>query len=964
MEPTGGPRVIGKTFGHFEIIALLGKGGMGEVYRALDTKLGREVAVKVLPEAFALDPDRMARFDREARVLASLNHPGIATIFGIDQHDGLRFLVMELAEGEDLAQRLARGPLPIPEALDVARQIAEALQEAHARGIAHRDLKPANVKRSDRGKVKILDFGLAKALVGEQANAAPVEDSPTTTRDVTRTGTILGTAAYMSPEQARGDPIDTRTDVWSFGCVLWECLTGVRVFGGRTESDSISAVLRAEPDWSLLPPGTPPGVRHVLRRCLAKDPDRRLHHIADARIELDDAVAGDAAPATVAPAAGRSLRRYRIAVFVLGGLLASLLAVSLAGRFGWIGSPGDTARELRNPLDGARFTRLTDFPGDEFEGALSPDGRFVAFVSDRDGPFDVLVGQVDSREYRNVTAGRKRFDLADVRAPVRSVGFTGDGSEIWFGGGTGQRLQTMSLLGGPVRNFLGDDVVNVAWSPDGGRIVYHRSTPGDPVFVADRDGSNEILILPSEVGHHQHYATWSPDGEWIYVVRGRPITKEMDLWRLRPDGTGAEQLTWGKRDVKYPTPIDARTVLYCAQVLDVERGLSRRATVGVEQYSSLSGSADGRRLVATAENPRATLWRVPILDRMATEEDVAPYSLPTARALAPRFGGEDLFYLSSRGAGDGLWRAGNGESVEIWSGSSDPLLITPAASRDGRTVALVLRRESGERLHVLSADGAELRALTDEVDVRGTVSWSPDGEWIAAGGSRGGELGLFRIPVAGGPPVRILDGEALSPVWSPAGDLIVYAGPQVQALSPLLGVRPDGTPVELPDIHVLREGGGERFRFLPDGSALVYTQGLSPAQDFMLLDLATGQSRRLTRLDDPATMLTFDIAPDGSEIVFDRLQQGSDLVLIDLAGTFSALRSRTSSDGAWVELGSMAGSPAIHTGKPSSSPAGPLSAVSLGSRSSRGSSSRFAELLDTAGAVTGNLPVSREPRLR
>jgi hypothetical protein len=314
--------------------------------------------------------------------------------------------------------------------------------------------------------------------------------------------------------------------------------------------------------------------------------------------------------------------------------------------------------------------------------------------------------------------------------------------------------------------------------------------------------------------------------------------------------------------------------------LNVETQVSRRATVGVEQYASLSASADRSRLVATVQNPRAELWSVPILDRLARESDAEPLTDLPARALAPRFGGASLFYLSSRGSGDGLWRHLDGQAVEIWKGSETPLMEPAAVSPDGNSVVLVLRSVDGWRLHVLSADGAQLRVLTESVDARGAAEWSPDGQWIVTGGSAAGVEGLFKIPVGGGAAERIVDGEALNPVWSPDGSLIVYAGPQVQATFPLLAVRPDGESVRLPEISMLRSG--ERMRFLPDGSALVYMQGLQPSQDFWQLDLATMQSRQLTRLDPGPAMRTFDITPDGTRIVFDRSSENSDIVLIEL----------------------------------------------------------------------------------
>ncbi|MBD3873516.1 MAG: PD40 domain-containing protein, partial [Acidobacteria bacterium] len=773
--------------------------------------------------------------------------------------------------------------LPVDEALDIARQIAEALEAAHDRGVIHRDLKPANIKMTASGAVKILDFGLAKGLgpSGPSEEMDPTQ-LPTATSAGTMAGAILGTAPYMSPEQARGQAVDTRTDIWSFGCVVWECLTGKALFGRETGSDSIGAVLQTDPDWTLLPPSTPHAVRRVLQRCLAKDKDQRLHHIADARIELgesDDPL----------PAAGGLKRGYKIAFAALAIALAASLTAALLSFLR--PAAGQSVSLGNNPLAGARFSKLTNFPGAEFDAAISPDGRFIAFVSDRDGPFQIFVGQIGAGEFRNLASGAEQFALEDARAPVRGVGFNGYGSEILLGGGPWRRVRSIPLLGGSMRNFLGEHVVNVAWSPDGERIAYHERLAGDPLYVADRSGANSRLILGPPAGTHQHYPTWSIDGQWVYLVRGRPATLEMDLWRVRADGEGLEQLTRHKLDVRYPAPIDERTVLYSARdadgagpwlwAVDVETKVSRRASVGLEQYGSVAASADGRRLVATVQDPRAELWSVPILDNAATERDAQLLAgLPTTRALAPRFGGSSLFFLSSRGSGDGLWRLRDGKVAEIWRGSETALLEPAAVSPEGDSVALLLRGDDGWHLNVLSADGASLRVLSENVDARGAAGWSPDGRWIVTGGSAGGVQGLFKIPVDGGAPERIADGEALNPVWSPDGNLIVYAGAQVNVVGPLVAVSPDGVPVDLPEIEIFRSG--ERMRFLPDGSGLVYMQGRGPSQDFWLLDLATMASRQLTRLDSPATMRSFDITPDGERIVFDRLSEDSDIVLIQL----------------------------------------------------------------------------------
>src|SRR5688572_5162415 len=277
--------------GAYKILAPLGAGGMGEVYRATDTKLDRNVAIKILPEAFAQDAERLARFKREAKTLASLNHPNIAAIYGIEESEGARALVMELVEGDDLSVHIARGPIALADALPIAKQIAEALEAAHEQGIIHRDLKPANIKVRANGTVKVLDFGLAKAMEPAAGSMADAMSSSTLTSPaMTQAGMILGTAAYMSPEQARGQAVDKRTDIWAFGCVLYEMLTGRVAFAGETVSDTIAAILGREPDWSVIPATTPPIVRRLLQRGLEKDPKRRLRDIGDARVELDDAL--------------------------------------------------------------------------------------------------------------------------------------------------------------------------------------------------------------------------------------------------------------------------------------------------------------------------------------------------------------------------------------------------------------------------------------------------------------------------------------------------------------------------------------------------------------------------------------------------------------------------------------------------------------------------------------------------
>jgi Tol biopolymer transport system component len=863
----------GTKLGPYEIVSLLGAGGMGEVYRARDTRLGRDIAIKVLPEGLANDADRLRRFEQEARTIAALNHPNILGIHDIGVHDGAPFLVSEFLEGQTLREALVSGPLPVRRAIEYALGIAEALAGAHDKGIVHRDVKPENVFVTRDGRIKVLDFGLAKLVRPEENH----ETAVTQTSPGTLPGMVMGTVGYMSPEQVRGEPIDPRSDIFSFGAVLYEMLTGKRAFKRETSAETMTAILREEPlalnDAGWQGPLEP---QRILARCLEKNVARRFQSASDLAFAIESLSGTSTTQRSTATRVSRPTSRRAWLPWVIAAALLLGTAVWEMVR---------PAAAPANPLEKAHFTRVTDF--ESVEAAISPDGRFVAFISDHDGPFDVWLTQVGTGRLINLTQGK----AGPLPGPLRSVGFSGDGSEIWVGGGdVGMRLRLMPLTGGTPRNFLGEETANLAWSPDGERIVYHTFGNGDPMFVADRTGANALRIFGDQPGLHNHFPTWSPDGRWIYFVHGTPATKEMDLWRIDPSGSNPERLTQRNTDVAYPTPVGNRTVFYVARdgdgsgpwlwAFDLKRKDSRRVSIGLEQYTSVQASADGRKLVATISNPVAGLWTVPILDRVAEEHDVKPFTVPNVRALAPRFGGVSLFYLSSLGTGDGLWRLRDGQTTEVWKGVDGALLETPAVSPDGGRVAIVLRRSGKRQLHVLSSDGAELQPIAEGIVAQGSSCWSPDGKWIVTGGSDATGPGLFKIPLEGGSLVRLVSGPALNPVWSPDGSLIVYSGTNVSSFAPLLAVRPDGSSVELPHITLRRLG--EHVRFSPDGKSLIYMQGLLASQDFWLLDLASMKSRPLTRLQNRAAMLTFDITSDGKQIVFDRLRENSQVVMIDL----------------------------------------------------------------------------------
>ncbi|HEV8609304.1 MAG TPA: protein kinase [Thermoanaerobaculia bacterium] len=443
------PLAAGSKFGVYSILGPIGSGGMGEVYRAFDTRLGREVAVKTLPAAFSRDPERLARFEREARMLASLNHPSIAAIYGLEESDGGRFIVMELVPGETLSEKVSHGPLPLDEALKIARQIADALEAAHERGIIHRDLKPANIKVTPEGRVKVLDFGLAKAFDAKPTGSDPdLSLSPTLVSDGTQPGVILGTAEFMSPEQARGKPVDKRTDIWSFGCVLYELLTGRRIFGGETASDVLAAILTAEPRWDLLPREIPARIRDLLRRSLQKDPSHRLRDVGDARIEIDqalDALRGSPLPVEP-PAPRRRASGKRLAAIVAGAVAAVVAALAIV----WI-----ARRPSPPPAPHSTIRFLAVLPFKDLSG--QPDGQLLgdAFAETMSARLARVPGiqVVTPRATNELSAGEK-----DLERVARSTG-----ASLVLGGAiqrVGEQLRiTCSLVRAPDGVHIGGEEV-------------------------------------------------------------------------------------------------------------------------------------------------------------------------------------------------------------------------------------------------------------------------------------------------------------------------------------------------------------------------------------------------------------------------------------------------------------------------------------------------------------------------
>ena len=741
----------GTRLGSCEIVSAIGAGGMGEVYRARDTKLNRDVAIKVLPDLFALDPERLARFTREAQTLASLNHPNIAAIYGVEDpstSSGQVALVMELVEGDDLSVMIARGALPPAEALPIAKQIADALEAAHEQGIVHRDLKPANIKVRADGTVKVLDFGLAKATDPALSGANAMQ-SPTLTARATQMGVILGTAAYMAPEQARGKVVDKRADIWAFGVVLTEMLTGQRVFKGDEMSDVLAAVLRQDIDWSALPADTPPRLRRLIERCLERDTRQRLRDIGEARVEIGKIERGDADATPAAPAAaGPARTSTRTPALVAAALAAGAFLMFAADRYLRTSPAGGT---LGPPV--GIFTQVTDLAGVESGPTLSPDGKSVVYAKRVNGDTDLYLQRIGGRNAVRLTAGSPSADWQPA--------FSTDGERIAFrserdGGG----IFLMSATGESVTR-LTDIGYSPSWSPDGRQIAVSRRVYGLPTDVTGA-GSGLIIVnvgtgekrdLPAAMYALQ--PNWSPGGTRIacWTLRAGGGSSQRDIRTFAADGSDAASggvpvtddppLDWSPawtpdgRAIYFSSlrggtmnlwrvPIDERT----GKVL----GDPEPVTTPSRWSGELSFSRDGARLAYASLDYRSTLFKVPV---DAVKETITG-------PPAPIFKGTRAI-RDHQLSPDGTWVVFNEEGVQ-------------------------------EDLFVARTDGTEYRRLTDEGARHRGPMWAPDGGRIAFYSDRGSTYDLWTIRPDGSGLTQVTVGthQASFPVWSPDGRQIAF----------------------------------------------------------------------------------------------------------------------------------------------------------------------------------------------
>jgi serine/threonine protein kinase len=778
----------GTIIGTYRIVEQIGAGGMGEVYRARDMTLGRDVAIKVLPAAWLSDPDRRARFDREAKVLAALNHPGIGAIYGIAEGDGTRGLVLELVEGATLAERLRSGPLPLDTLLPIARQIADAVAAAHEKGIVHRDLKPANIKLPADGSVKVLDFGLAKELL-PPPGAGSLE--PTITGLQTSSGLVLGTAAYMSPEQARGQNVDARTDVWAFGCILYEMLTGRRAFGGPTASDTIAKLLERDPDWDALPASTPAGIRRLLVRCLDKDPKRRLHAVADVQFDLEETLVERRIGIGPPSPAGSTPRRTLLWLAVALGVIVVSAAV-------WVWSRPSASLPL------PRVMSLTSYRGSEISPSFSPDGAQVAFMWDGE--------QHDNQDiYVLMVGSDQQHRLTNDPAPDISPAWKPDGSEIAFVrvvdgraaicvvsplGESEHRLDELSLV--PARLDLAPIPTPVhqmlSWSPDGRWLAVSRVMSGEDrgIFLIASDGSARHLLLRAAKSETVDSATFSPDGHRLaYLSGGVVYTAQLSgenppaivgtpaprTDRLR--GLGQLGLTW--------TP-DGQSLIF-GQATGFGLWHLWRVTVtghGPPERIDLAGfagfpaiSKPGNRLAFSRSSSDSDIYRIMQGGRMETIQ--ASNFNEGEAAVSPD--GEKVAFLSERNSeNDEIWIAGMADGSKrrsLTNGLHKPE-GSPQWSPDGVRIAFDGFDGTGDvrRVFVVDAAGGAVRSIPSKAGFSDNVpSWSRDGKYIYFGSNRTGRLEVWRAPTDGKEPVQITTTGGWAPVESWDGKTLYFSRP-------------------------------------------------------------------------------------------------------------------------------------------------------------------------------------------
>ena len=879
--------MLGRTLSHYEITQELSRGGMGVVYRARDTKLDREVALKVLPPELMEDETRKRRFVQEAKAAAAIHHPNIATIHEIDEADGVHFIVMELIEGEKLTDLLARERLTPSRVLELVSEIAEGLSKAHDKGVVHRDLKPSNIMITVDGHIKIIDFGLAKLLQPLRSSSGDGSDAETGLRGETDPGQIMGTVSYMSPEQARGESVDSRSDIFSFGILLYEMLSGRLPFQGKTGTDTLSAILR-DPTPRLSETEHAPELQHVLNRCLAKEADERYQTARDLLAELkhlkrDTADSLHTQSGAREPVAGVP-RRGRGALLAALALAAALvLAIVLF----WGGEP-----DMFVPRVG-RTIQITRDAGLELDGAISPDGKMVAYAA---GPLSAMKIYV-----QQVAGGRPVPLTEDFPGAHRVPRWFPDGTRIAFSTRTiiDSEIYIVPALGGAPRRFPAEGW-ELVWSPDGERVTYatddaifsDAASGGEPRRVTD-------VFWPSLL-------SWSPDGEHLAFTSGNPVyvggpnlilnIAPSSIWVVAASGGEPVRITEDAHlDVGPVWTPDGKSLLFVSDrggardiyrvLIDPSRGPAgepERLTIGLNVFT-IALSADGRMLSYSVITSRQNIWSIPVPQRgpvSVTEVRPVTTGNQTIEGVDVSTDGNWLVFDTDRSGNQDIFKmsVGGGEPVQL---TTDPTIdCCPSWSSDGKEVAFHAFRTGNRDIFVISSDGGTARQLTNDPAQERYPHWSPDGSKVVFQSGRGGSVGIYVVSqdggeLAGETPKRLAPG--LLARWSPDGRLIAYTA---------------GTfPGE--GISVISPGGGEprvltEFGHGPmwsrDGDTIFFRV---PATDeragIWSVPLSGGEPELLVRYDDPSRLpLRSEWSTDGESFYFTLTEFESDVWVMEL----------------------------------------------------------------------------------
>ena len=545
----------------------------------------------------------------------------------------------------------------------------------------------------------------------------------------------------------------------------------------------------------------------------------------------------------------------------------------------------------RNPLAGAVYQSVTGFDGRNEAAAVSRDGQFIAFLSDRGGRTDVWVTQVGSGRFQNLTRG---LDGELINPSIRELGFSPDGSLVTFWlrnqsrpPGEDISIWAVPTLGGEPRPYL-EGAAEATWSPDGNRLAYHTALTGDPLFIGDGKGlSRDAPILIAPAGLHSHFPVWGP-GNLIYFTKGS-LPDRLDVWRVDPRGEAPERITSHSTRVTYPVLLDQRTLLYLASApdgsgpwvygMDVERRVAHRLTSGVEQYTSLAASADGRRVIATVSTPQRTLWRVPLTDPLPGESSPVRIALTTGTGFAPRVGPNYLLYVASAGTGESIWKISGTAAMQLWAGGDARIIGAPAVSADGRFIAFSVRQREQTLLYAMGSDGSRAHVVSDSLQLRGAPAWAPDGKSIISAADDRGVSHLFRIPLEDSPPTPFIGTYSVDPTWSPDGQFILYSGPDIGTKFAVKAATAESAAHPLPELLLTR--GARHLALLPGGRKLVFLQGEIQHKNLWMVDLETGVMQQLTHMPAEFDVRDFDISSDGTEAIIERAQARSDVVVID-----------------------------------------------------------------------------------